>query len=104
MHDELFEAQIDAEFAKLGDITPLPEFSYPDPSRLPYKAFDLIHRFCGVDLQSEDTELGAKAAANEWFWRRADGQRVSFDDVYQRGSLAGVRPTRAATTPPTTNG
>jgi hypothetical protein len=106
MDEEIIEAQLDAEFEKLGDITPLPEFNFPDPSRLPYQGYDIIQRFTGVDLQNDEDTLGAKAAANEWFWRRLDGQKVSFAEVYARGNVSGVQvgPTQAATPPPTPNG
>jgi hypothetical protein len=102
----------DAEFAALAAVTPLPPFSFPDLSKLPYIGYDIVHRLCGIDLHDDEVPLARKLAANEWFWRRAAGQPVTFEQVWMAGSLAGMRTPdlgngagpAAATTPAGPNG
>lgn len=89
----------DVEFAALGEVRPLPAFRYPSLDRLPYIGYDIIHRLCGVDMHDEDVPLARKLAANEWFWRRAAGQKVTLDEVYRGGSMASME-TPDPPTPP----
>jgi hypothetical protein len=104
------EHQLDADFAAFGDhLITLPEFRYPSMDRLPYIAVDIIARHLHLDIHDDDVPLSKKLAANEWFWRRANGQKVTFDQVYRAGTLSGMdagngtRPQDSGTSPAAPN-
>jgi hypothetical protein len=97
----------DEVFADLGEVAALPAYTYPGLDRLPYIGYDIIHRLCGLDMHDESVPMPRKLAANEWFWRRAAGQKVTLEQVYRGGSIAGMDtgatadpPTAGAPTPP----
>jgi hypothetical protein len=79
--DEFF----DEDFA--GDWTPLEPFDCPSVTELPPAAINIIGRRLHVDMSDANPLLlGEKMAANEWFWRRRAGQRVTFTQVVRGGT------------------
>lgn len=80
-HDELFEDDFD------GSWEPLEPFDTKPLTKLPPAAADIIGRRLGIDILDDECPLGHKAAAAEWFWRRAAGQKVTFRQVMRGGSL-----------------
>lgn len=84
--DELFES----DFENTARYEPLPPFPVKSPDHLPPIAFDFIANKLGIDLSSDDISPGEKIAANEWFWRRQSGQKVTFNQVLWGGAAANI--------------
>jgi hypothetical protein len=98
------ESTMAAAFAEIGDLAPLPAFKHPPMDRLPYIGYDIIHRLLGINLHDEDMPMIRKAAAAEWFWRRAAGQAVTFDQVMRGGSITNTEVPPDPTRPPAPSG
>lgn len=90
----------DEEFS--GDWTTLEPVQVPTLDRLPPAGVDIIARRLGIELQDKDVPLWRKMAANEWFWRRLRGQRVTYTQVCRGGAYANAAPPAATMADPTT--
>lgn len=80
------EEYFDDDFA--GDWTQLDPFDCPSITELPPAAINIIGRRLRIDMTDADPlTMGEKMAANEWFWRRRAGQRVTFVQVVRGGNM-----------------
>lgn len=67
-----------------------PRVRVPAMDKLTYADIDRIYEQTGVDIHGEDSTMAQKLAACEWAARTAAGQAVTFAEVYEQGSLAGI--------------
>jgi len=81
--DELFEDEFAGEWP---DLEPM---DVPGFEHLPTAGIDMIQRLLGIDMTGQNDAITAqRIAANEWFWRRRAGQKVTYRQVWRSASIA----------------